>query len=73
MPEGSCWSMAATKDGGGYYVLNAATGRIFTYGDAVSYGQPADTPPYQAARLRPTQSLSPSRPTAWATGSSRRV
>jgi len=48
MPEGSCWSMAATKDGSGYYVLNAATGRIFTYGDAVSYGQPADTPPYQA-------------------------
>ena len=48
MPEGSCWSMAATRDRGGYYVLNAATGRIFTYGDAVSYGQPADTPPYQA-------------------------
>jgi hypothetical protein len=48
MPEGSCWSMAATMDGGGYYVLNAATGRIFTYGDAVSYGQPANTPPYQA-------------------------
>ena len=48
MPGGSCWSMAATMDGGGYYVLNAATGRIFTYGDAVSYGQPANTPPYQA-------------------------
>jgi hypothetical protein len=38
MPHGSCWSIAATADGGGYYVLNAYRGDVFTYGDAVSYG-----------------------------------
>ena len=30
-PQGSCWSMASTAGGGGYYVLNAATGKIFPY------------------------------------------
>jgi len=43
MPYGSCWSMAPTHDGGGYYVLDAFSGKIYTYGDAVSYGQPADS------------------------------
>ncbi len=47
MPNGSCWSMASTPDGAGYYVLDAFSGKIFTYGDAVSYGQPADTGAYQ--------------------------
>src|SRR5450759_1004552 len=46
MPNGSCWSMAPTPDGGGYWILNAYSGVIYTYGDAVSYGQPADTPTY---------------------------
>lgn len=47
-PSGSCFSLAATPDGGGYWILNADTGRIATFGDAISYGQPADTPVYKA-------------------------
>jgi hypothetical protein len=46
MPNGSCWSIAATPDGAGYWILNAYSGDIYTYGDAVSYGQPADTSVY---------------------------
>lgn len=46
MPNGSCWSMAPTPDGSGYWILNAYSGVIYTYGDAVSYGQPADTSAY---------------------------
>ena len=46
MPDGSCWSMAPTPDGGGYWILNAYSGVIYAYGDAVSYGQPADTSVY---------------------------
>ena len=46
MPVGSCWSMAPTPDGGGYWILNANNGDVYTYGDAVSYGQPADTSAY---------------------------
>jgi hypothetical protein len=41
-PNGTCWSMAATGDGGGYWILNGDTNRVFTYGNAVPYGQPAD-------------------------------
>ena len=46
MPNGSCSSMAPTPDGGGYWILNAYSGVIYPYGDAVSYGQPADTAAY---------------------------
>jgi len=46
MPGGSCWSFASTPDGLGYWILNAYDGMIFAYGDAVSYGQPSDTPAY---------------------------
>ncbi len=46
LPQGSCWSMASTAGGGGYYILNAVTGEIFPFGDAVSYGEPAGTVPY---------------------------
>ncbi len=46
MPNGSCWSMASIPDGGGYWILNAYSGVIYAYGDAVSYGQPADTSVY---------------------------
>ncbi|HET6964773.1 MAG TPA: hypothetical protein VFH58_08360 [Acidimicrobiales bacterium] len=46
-PNGACYSMAATKDGGGYWLLVASSGKVLTFGDAVSYGQPADTPAYQ--------------------------
>jgi hypothetical protein len=49
MPDGSCWSMAPTSDGGGYWILDAYSGAIYTYGDADSYGQPADTPIYSGA------------------------
>ena len=49
MPHGSCWSMAATTGGGGYYILNAYSGSIWTYGDAVSYGEPAGTAPYSGS------------------------
>jgi hypothetical protein len=41
-PNGTCFSMAATPDGGGYWILDGDQGRIFTYGDATNYGQPAD-------------------------------
>ncbi len=55
MPNGSCWSMAPTPDGGGYRILNAYSGDIYAYGDAVSYGQPADTAAYSGgADLWPT-------------------
>ena len=46
MPNGSCWSMAPTADGNGYWILNAYSGVIYPYGDAVSYGEPADTAAY---------------------------
>jgi len=46
MPHGSCSAIAATPDNGGYYILNAFSGAIFTFGDAVSYGQPAGSGPY---------------------------
>jgi hypothetical protein len=42
MPNGSCWSMAATPDNQGNWIVNAYNGKIFSFGDAVSYGQPAD-------------------------------
>ena len=46
LPQGSCAAIAATPDDGGYYVLNRFNGSIFTFGDAVSYGQPAGSAPY---------------------------
>ncbi len=46
MPHGSCWSMASVPNHGGYWILNADNGTIYRYGNAVSYGQPADTPTY---------------------------
>ncbi len=47
MPNGSCWSFASTPDGLGYWILSAYSGTIYPFGDAISYGQPADTPAYQ--------------------------
>jgi hypothetical protein len=41
MPNGTCWSLSSTPDGGGYWILNSSTGVITTYGDAISYGSPA--------------------------------
>jgi hypothetical protein len=38
MPYGTCWSMATMPTDNGYWILNAYTGAITAYGDAVSYG-----------------------------------
>ena len=38
IPQGTCWSMATMPSDQGYWILNAYTGAITTYGDAVSYG-----------------------------------
>ena len=38
IPQGTCWSMATTPTDQGYWILNAYTGAIKTYGDAISYG-----------------------------------
>jgi hypothetical protein len=42
LPQGSCVSSASTPDGDGYWILNRATGRLFPFGDAGSFGQPSD-------------------------------
>jgi hypothetical protein len=47
MPNGSCWSIASAADAAGYWILDAFDGKIFTYGDAVSYGEPAHTAVYK--------------------------
>ena len=56
MPGGSCWSMAPTSGGSGYWILNAYSGQVFAFGDAGFYGQPAGTAAYpaDAADLWPT-------------------
>ena len=46
LPYGSCDFIARTDSGNGYYILNQFNGSIFTYGDAVSHGQPAGSGPY---------------------------
>jgi hypothetical protein len=40
-PNGTCGSIALTPSGLGYWVLNRSTGRIFRYGTAGFYGEPA--------------------------------
>jgi hypothetical protein len=42
LPDGSCGALASTPDGGGYWILNRATGKIYRFGDAGAFGQPAD-------------------------------
>jgi hypothetical protein len=55
MPNGTCWSFTPTIDGQGYWILNAYSGVVYPYGDAVSYGEPADTAAYSGSReLWPT-------------------
>jgi hypothetical protein len=39
--NGSCFSVALTRDGKGYWVLNGDTGVIYRFGDAGSFGEPA--------------------------------
>jgi len=40
-PNGTCWSLALTPSGNGYWVLNGDTGDVFPFGDAASFGEPA--------------------------------
>ena len=40
-PNGTCWAMAATPDGGGYWILNGDNGVIYTFGNAPFAGDPA--------------------------------
>ncbi len=40
-PEGECFAIAATPNGGGYWILNGHTGKIARFGDAGAYGEPA--------------------------------
>ncbi len=40
-PNGTCWSVAATPDGQGYWVLNGDTGAVYAFGDAGFFGDPA--------------------------------
>jgi hypothetical protein len=47
LPNGSCGFIARTTGSpNGYYILNSFSGSIYTYGDAVSFGQPAGSGPY---------------------------
>jgi hypothetical protein len=39
-PNGTCWSMAVTPSGMGYWVLNGDTGAVYAYGTAVFHGHP---------------------------------
>ena len=39
--NGSCFSVALTPDGKGYWVLNGDTGVIYRFGDARSFGEPS--------------------------------
>jgi hypothetical protein len=39
-PNGTCWTMASTPHGRGYWVMNSLTGAIYRYGDAGNFGDP---------------------------------
>ncbi len=53
-PADNCVAIATTTDGNGYWVLNGATGRIVTFGDAASYGTPGAALAGVPADLRPS-------------------
>jgi hypothetical protein len=40
-PNGTCWSMAVTPSGMGYWILNGDTGFVHAFGTAGSYGEPS--------------------------------
>jgi hypothetical protein len=42
-PHGTCVSMALTPSGLGYWVLNGDTGKVYAYGTAGFYGDPAQS------------------------------
>ena len=41
-PRARATRLASTPDGDGYWILNRALGKIYAFGDAGSFGQPAD-------------------------------
>ena len=41
LPDGTCWSIAATPDGKGYWILNGDALKVYPFGDATFYGDPA--------------------------------
>jgi hypothetical protein len=42
LPNGTCWSIALTPDGTGYWILNGDTGKVYAFGSAAFYGDPAE-------------------------------
>lgn len=40
LPNGTCFSIAATANGQGYYILNGDRGTVFTFGSAAPFGNP---------------------------------
>ena len=42
-PNGTCFAIASTPGGAGYWILNGDRGTIFRFGTAGSFGQPADS------------------------------
>ena len=46
IPNGSCWSIAPTPGGDGYWILNSYNGPSTLTETPTSYGQPADTSAY---------------------------
>ena len=40
-PNGTCFGIAATPDGRGYWILNGDKGKVYRFGDAGDFGEPA--------------------------------
>src|SRR4051794_35790185 len=43
LPNGTCFSIAATPDGQGYWILDGDRGHVYSFGSAKSYGEPASS------------------------------
>ncbi len=41
LPDGTCLAMAATPDGRGYWIMNASSGLVLSFGSATRYGDPS--------------------------------
>jgi len=53
-PHGQCFAIAATPTGRGYWILNGDKGKVYRYGDAGFYGEPATAWAGQPRDLVPT-------------------
>jgi hypothetical protein len=73
MPHGTCLSMATTPDGNGYWVLNASTGAVLTFGDATEAGSPTDARLPVPREFVPNSCPSPLRSPARAIGCCRKA